>query len=195
MHQTLASHLAATRETLSSLASHWAAGEITPQQFGDTVDQALLAAHAGAVRIGRWHAGDRAPAEEDDLRFAETVRDEEAEFLAAFVRDLDGDRYRGEDGSRNGVAVARRASLYANRLIGTANEAWALTLPEETELTWILGEPETSHCEECPALAAASPYTPATLPTYPGQGRTPCITQCLCSLETSAGQAGFSLEG
>lgn len=155
------------------------------------MDGILLAAHTEAVVIGRTHAGDDAPEEVDDALFAAGVLEDEHAFLQGFRQDLESGRYTGEDGVRDGDAVAARAELYARRLTGTANEVWVLSLPDDTLLAWHLGAEDSSTCTDCPELAEASPYTPDTLPTYPGKGETLCGANCRCDVSTGSGQRGF----
>lgn len=98
------------------------------------------------------------------------------------------------EGAVNAAAIERRANWYADRITGTANEAWTLALPAETtHVYWILGQPQESHCEDCPRLALGSPYLVGELPTVPGRAETECRLNCLCALRTGNGQHGFSI--
>lgn len=179
----------ATRRAVDSLAVQAAAGSVTPEQFGDRMADLLEGAHARAVVIGRNHAGDTAPEEDDDRRFGAAVVDGEAEFLAGFVSDLQGDRYRQEGGDLSAGAIQARASLYADRVSGTANEVWGLFQEPGDTLVWNLGAGEP-HCTTCPELAAGGPYTPETIPTWPRMGGTECLSRCTCTV-TVAGREGF----
>jgi hypothetical protein len=190
VHDEFAALHADTRERLASLAHEWAAGEWSANGFAEAMDRVLLDAHTAAVVIGRTHAGDDAPEEADDARFAAGIVEGEHEYLRGFVQDLDH-RYTGEDGVRDGEAVAARAKDYVGRVTGTANEAWTLTLPEETPLWWRLSQPEESACTDCPELANASPWTPGDLVAHPGSNQTSCLQNCRCWLETASGQRGF----
>lgn len=191
MHEAFADLYSQTREMLSDLASEWAEGLLSARAFADAMDAVLLDAHTRAVVIGRTHGGDDAPEDDDDRRFAEIVVEGEHDFLQGFREQMNQGRYTGEDGVRDGEAVARRASLYATRLTGSANEAWTLTLPEDTELTWILAAIDEGNCQRCPELADGSPYTPETLTDFPGGNTVPCRSNCRCRLETETGQRGF----
>ena len=192
MHEAFRDLHAHTRAALADLAGQWAAGELSASTFAEAMDATLLLAHTEAVVIGRTHAGDDTPEEEDDRRFAGAIVEGEHDFLQQFRLDLDAGRYTGEDGVRDGDAVAARAEMYADRITGTANDAWGLTLPEEIRLTWTLGAADGSTCTDCPELADASPYTTATIPTYPGKGETLCGRACRCSVDTEGGQRGFT---
>ncbi len=192
MHQAFRDLHATTREALSRLADGWAEGLLSARSFADAMDEVLLTAHTQAVVIGRTHAGDDAPEEADDRRFAETVVEGEHDYLQAFREQMDTGRYLTPEGHRDGAAVARRAEHYAGRLTGTCNEVWALTLPEDTLLTWTLARSEEGQsCADCPEIAGRSPFTPATIPTYPGRNETLCRGSCRCSVTTQAGLSGF----
>jgi hypothetical protein len=178
-----------TRRSVRLLAAQAAAGTLTPEQFGDRMAELLEGAHTQAVVIGRQHAGDRAPEEEDDRKFGVRVVDSEAEFLAGFVADLERGRYTDpETGDVQTGAVQQRALLYAGRVSGTANEAWGLSQETDAGLVWNLGA--SDHCADCPGLAAGSPYTPASLPTWPRMSGTACLSNCTCTV-TADGAEGF----
>lgn len=173
-----------TRTQLDLLARSVAEGRISPAEFGDLFASLLEKAHTEAVVLGRQAAGDTAPQEDDDRRFAELIVDGEAEFLADFVRAI-------EAGELDAAAIARRAEFYTQRLQGTANEAMGLTLDPGELVYWTLGTPKTDHCEDCPSIAAGSPYTVSTIPTWPGMNETSCLMACLCTAETASGLTGF----
>lgn len=177
----------ATRQQIAAAVAQLAAGDLPPHGFGDAMAGLLEDAHTRAVVLGRAHAGDLALEEADDRHFAEAVVDDESEYLAHFVEDLEG------DGDLDQGAVGRRAALYADRLAGTANEAWALALPDDTVFVWELGARDESNCDECPARALGGPYTAEDLPGYPGDNSTPCVFNCRCRLLTDAGQSSFTL--
>lgn len=173
------------REITAALASR----TISTPEWGGLMLEALAHGHAEAGYLGRVRAGDTAPFDLDDRRFGALVAQEEAPYLNAFEQDLLGGKYTQEDGTLDVERIQRRAALYVARIYGTANEALSLTIDEP--IWWRLGEPETSHCRECPALAAGSPYAPGTLPTVPLGNATSCLSQCLCWLETASGLIGF----
>ncbi len=195
MHDAFADLHAQTREILADLGHQWAAGEMSARTFAEAMDEVLIEAHTRAVVIGRTHAGDDAPEDSDDRRFASLIVEEEHAYLQPFREQMEAGRYTGEDGTRDGDAVARRAEKYVSRLTGSANEAWSLTLDPETAVTWRLAEPTESACSDCPELADASPWTPGELPTVPGKNETACMLACRCRLETSGGQRGFVTPG
>ncbi len=195
MQAELAALLHATREALDNRVDAWDRVDLTADEWGEEVAALLADAHTRAVVIGRTHAGDDAPEEADDREYAERIvygDGGEAEYLVSFVADLAGDRYLTDDGVDT-AAIKRRARLYAGKLVGTANDAWVLTLPETTVYQWHLGQADGSHCTDCPRIAAGSPYHHDSLPTVPGAGKTSCLANCRCWLETGTGQTGFRL--
>lgn len=168
------------------------AEEDDPRAFGGRVLDTLTEAHTDAVVLGRGHAGDRAPLEDDDRRFAQTIVDSETEYLVGFVDDLQDGRYTNENGELDREAIERRLHLYSNRLVGTANEALVLASDLDAMWEWILGV-EASHCTDCPEIAAGSPYKAEDLPTTPGQNVTRCLHNCRCQLRRSDGLEAFTL--
>lgn len=179
-----------TRTELRSVVDGYVSGYLTASDFGDRIVEKLEDAHTAAGTLGRNRAGDDAPADADDRAFAEQIVDGQVEYLARFVQDLESGRYRDEHGNEDTDAIADRAGLYANRLTGTANEAFALSSPDET-FDWILGG--ENNCDDCPELAAGSPYTAENLPPPPGSNATQCLFNCNCSLERSDGVSGFTM--
>lgn len=168
------------------LAQALAVRNLSPKAFTDALSDLLEAAHTEAVLLGRGRAGDFAPEEPDDRRFAGQVVDGEAEYLAAFRADLEDGRYADQP-----EAIARRAELYSGRLVGTANEVWALAGEETARYHWRLGGAE-AHCEDCPALARGGPYTLAQLRgRFPGSNQTACLFNCRCYLEREDGARSF----
>lgn len=82
-----------------------------------------------------------------------------------------------------GLSLALALSRVKMYAIGTQQSFWQAVVSsksESTQIIWTLGIAE--HCDDCIRLAANSPYTPATLPTYPGAGATECLSHCKCNL-------------
>jgi hypothetical protein len=184
-----------TRQQTADLARMVSEGLLTPEGFGDRMAKLLEDAHTQAVVLGRMHAGDRAPVEADDRAFAEAIVDGESEYLAAFVRDLADGRYQDDGGAWRVQGMQNRAGMYADRLLGTVNEAWGLAMPEGTLYYWHLGGDELTSCGRCPELAESGPWTAAEMPTWPGLNETPCLGNCRCWTSTPDGQIGFRLIG
>lgn len=180
-----------TREVtadVDEITAHLAGGKIGVEEWAGIMLDTLAEAHAQAGFLGRQRAGDRAPFDTDDTRFGRLVAQEEWPYLSGFAHDIATGRYTGEDGALDVEAVGRRAGLYVARTYGTANEALALT--DGGEIAWLLGPAD--HCRSCLTLAANSPYPPGSLPTVPRGGKTVCLQNCACRLETASGLRGFA---
>lgn len=190
-HEQFAALHSDTAERLATLAHQWAAEYWTPGTWAGEMDAILLDAHTQAVVIGRQHAGDDAPLEADDREFAIPIVAGENAYLQGFREALERGEFNREDGTRDGEAVARRASLYAGRLTGTANQAFTATLPADTLIWWVLGAEDDSTCDLCPVYSDGSPYEAAIMDAWPGSNSTPCLSRCRCHVRTESGQRGF----
>lgn len=190
-HEQFASLHADTAERLATLAHQWAAGEWSSGTWAGEMDAILLDAHTAAVVIGRQHAGDDAPLEADGREFAIPIVASEDVYLQGFRAALERGEFTGEDGTRDGEAVAARAQRYAGALRSTANSAWTSTLPADMQVAWLLGGDEDSSCEVCPAIADGSPYDAASFDLWPSSSKLPCGSNCRCVLSTEDGQRGF----
>ncbi len=75
-----------------------------------------------------------------------------------------------------GTDVTRYADPpWSSGMSGYGNQLGAM----DVQLVWTLDD-EAEHCEDCPALAAGSPYTIEAIPTWPAQGDTECLDHCRC---------------
>jgi len=191
-HADFADLYVQTRMILLDLGEQWGEGLLSARSFTEAMDEVLLAAHTRAVVIGRTHGGDDAPEDDDDRRFAEIVVQGEHGHLAPFRQQLEAGVYTGADGVRQGGRAARRAASYSSRLVGTANEAFFLTLPQDTLLWWECLEDEAS-CPDCPEMEAASPWLISEIPFHVGMNATQCLVNCRCRERTESGLEGFHL--
>lgn len=180
-----------TKGKLKDAVEEWALGGTEVASLGEKIKDLLTDAHSKAVFIGRQHGGDFSPFEADDTAYAAGIVNGEAEFLARFLADLESGRYVGDDGFLLLDRITGRAELYANKLVGTANESWSLTQGEGVWYWWRTGANES--CVDCLELEAASPFREDELPTVPGSCETACVMNCGCRLESSRGQSGFRL--
>jgi hypothetical protein len=165
--------------------------DVTRAHLADTLE----AGHVDAHSLGRQLAGETAGVTEEDRTEGAAAWAADAPFWDKLDADVKRGRY-GVPGSDvdppKTDQLARRVGMYADKWTGTANEAWALSLPDGTELTWELGPNDETHCHDCPIYADGSPYTPDDLPAFPGDGSTDCLTLCTCRLVSSDGVEGFS---
>lgn len=166
-------------------------GKIDPAEWSTKFDELLLEGHRSAVELGRARGGGPALSDDEAFLRARGAKDTEAEFLKGFedaIRAKDG-RYFDDNGRLRPGSLDWRTSLYVGRMRGTANEAFVEADPDSS-YTWELGGTE-EHCEDCPVMAAGSPYSSDTLPSYPGDGSTECLGNCDCVLVRSDDVRGF----
>lgn len=171
-----------------TLTSRLADKKLGLQQWADDFHQTILEAHANAHWIGRRVVG----AGKDELTFADVLAgrnraDIDAEYLQGFIDDIASGRYTDpETGELLLNQIYNRQRLYLGKVRGTAGQATVDNLSKDTEVYWRLGGAE-EHCEECPSLAAISPFFKDDLFTTPGAGDTPCLGNCKCHLHFEYG--------
>lgn len=178
-----------TATTLIDTYKEYLAGRITLTQMQQAFVTTLTGAHTQASHLGRRRAGVTDPLHPADEAFAATVMFEQARYLSGLISDI-------ASGANSEVQVVNRLGMYADRLRGTANQTLGLAMPQDTEVFWNLGA--LDHCTQtpgfpyvCTQLAAGSPYTVATMPTWPGLFQTPCMGFCGCGVRFASGLTGF----
>lgn len=172
--------LRARRADLFRITARLAVNLSTAEEWADYFDAILYQGHTRASVLGRHLAGDLWPEGIEDQYRGISWKDGDAEFLGNFLEDIKTGRYTGEDGVLNQKAVIQRGDLYLKKMRASASEAFVSAGEPDEEYAWILGANE--HCEDCPRLAALSPFTPDTLFTQPGEGDTECLSNCTCVL-------------
>lgn len=186
----------ARQRELHQITDKLIAGEVDPFQWADQFSAVLLEGHTAAWHMGRNRAGDLSSADIDDLLRGIAKTDAEKEYLTGFLHDLlaKDPRYWDEAAQAYRETIKSRQDAYLGKLRGTANEAFTKHTPEELDsFLWRLGGTEL-HCIDCPILAEMSeetPFTKSTIFQNPGDGRTPCKTNCLCHWERVDGRTGF----
>lgn len=175
------------------LVQKYADEKITAQEFREQFRDLLADRHGRAGYLGRLRGGADWEMDDDDREFGQVIADAEDEFLEAFTMDLDLGRYRTPKGDPDVEAINRRAQLYVKKLRATSNEAFAGTAAADDLIHWIMAAAE--HCPECKRWAREGPYTPETLPAYPGDGKSTCVTNCKCRLRRDSDNVeGFRAE-
>jgi hypothetical protein len=155
------------------------------RDFVERYTDALEQAYREAWLAGSGKAGVEASAEAaaEAGRIAAT---QDQPYVLRFASDLIlGDRY--TEGELDWPFA--RAELYVKRVRGVGNEAFHAHSPSSMTFEWVLGEAE--HCEDCPRLAANSPYAWHELGVFPGDGSTACLGQCKCHIVREDGVAGL----
>lgn len=140
--------------------------------------------------------GDLAPDEEKLLLDARGIKDGESTYLQNFLNAIksgDDPRYFDlETGLIKPGSMHWRTGLYVGKMRGTANQGFTAASFDEdadTEFDWELGAEH--HCEDCPRIAAMSPYNQSTMYTDPGAGDTECLGNCDCRWVRRDGVKGF----
>ncbi len=180
-----AQHVKGTRTKLHAAIDKLAAGNISHDAWHEEFYDALVHGHSQAWTMGRQRAGDLSATSRDDLLMGREMADRESDWLHTFLVDLESGRYTDEHGTLQVAAVKTRADLYAQKLRGTANEAFVETGEDDDEIYWILGGGQ--HCPDCPRWAEMSPFTKDTMPAYPCSGDCQCLGNCHCHLERHRG--------
>lgn len=156
---------------LSGLLEGLRLGKLAPgiveRQFVDFVREAFV--KGWAFGAGRGPN----PAEFDAIM---ERADEEAGFFRGLLEDALKPGY-------SDAQVDQRVKMYGKRLWSEYQRGRMTSLAGTQSIEWVL-DPRAEHCEDCPRIAAAGPYTVETLPAYPGDGHTACLTQCRCRLVT-----------
>lgn len=182
-----ADHLRYRWRDAQRLLTAVAEGRLAPQEWYDAMDGLLLEGHANASWIGRAFGLDLTDAPtEDDLLLGRAMRDADGDHLLNFLDDLENGRYLNDEGEFMLKSAQSRARLYVGKMRGTTGQAMVDALGDEALHTWRLSAIE-EHCTECPELAQIFVKVPRSeLWTTPGGGRTPCLGNCLCFLESES---------
>lgn len=165
-------HQAATYRVLDNATRQLYAGSITVEQWQTVIAYELKDAHLAQAlyAIGGKNNATRA----NYGRVGGTLADE-YRYLSNFANDISAGR------------VSEAQALARIRQYGNATQQsyWREYAGASREqLNWRRTPGES--CTGCVDLEANSPYTAATLPTYPGAGATPCRGNCNCVLERVA---------
>jgi hypothetical protein len=168
---------------LRSLARDWEDGDLSPLKWLQDFSTLVRDSHIDAHLIGQQMAGGDGVLMHA-LAVGGSIADNESEFIQGFYLDLVNGRYDGK-----ADALMARQNLYLGKMRGTAGQGFLDGSPDLSLFYWTLGGAE-DHCKECPDIASNSPYTKWTMYTTPGACDTPCLGNCLCSLERGDGAMG-----
>ena len=168
-----------------SLVTRFYAGKLSEEEFRERFAYTLATGHERAYRNGYKHGGGDELSPEAEEYIA-TVQASEAEYMIGLAEEI-------ANGTVSEAQALQRAGMYANRMNGTANEAFRQA-SEGTGLTitWDLNGSVEDHCAECPQYASMSPWEPDEMFAVPRSGDTPCLSNCKCRLIRSDGRAGFA---
>lgn len=180
-------------------ASQWSAGVAAWDVYAAMGNDAFVAGHTQASALGRELAGDTGDSPETDAARAEAAWAEQGQYWQGFADDVQAGKY-GTPGNVDELpdpdAVAKRGARFTAWYSATGNYSWVDSVAdmegEPPELWWVL-DPAAAHCDDCPSIAAASPYTPDTIPTWPGVG-VQCQYNCRCEVRMADHGTGFPVK-
>lgn len=171
--------LGAFKDEIQAHAEQLIDGKIDVAAWEGLMGDTIRNHHESIFETARLEYGGKDDLTKEQLSWLHKEIAEEQKYLSGFRSDIEA----GDLVNVSPDAIRARADLYTgkgNNLYQTGkNAAFA---GQEVLIWWELGIPMTDHCFSCPELAAGSPYTPETLPTFPGAGDTECLTNCYCSL-------------
>lgn len=161
-------HSDATHATLESLTHSLYAQDISLIQWQIAVASELKDAH---LAQSMFAVGGR-----DNMGFAEfgrvgqTLR-EQYGFLDKFAQEI-----------ANGTVSEAQALARLNMYGDSAKQSYWNEYIEKSSglLDWNLGALDEQNCNDCPRIAAGSPYTKETIPSSPADGNTQCLGKCRC---------------
>lgn len=181
-----------TASKMASLANRLANGDLSPDEWGDAFHALLADGHSQSWLLGASRGGrDVDGLGELARRYGQHSADTETEWLQRFINDLEDGRYLDDEGNLRTSAVNARSRLYVGKFRGTANQSFLDASGFDESYEWLMTGLE--HCDDCPRLAALSPYRADELFTVPGQGDTECLGNCTCILvRLSDGVRGFA---
>jgi len=181
-----------TFDKLQTLTRQLANGDLTPDEWGDAFHALLVDSHADAWLLGSRRGGrDVSELQQIANRYGQHYADTETQWLNNFIDDLANGRYTDDAGNLKLSAIDARSRLYVGKLRGNANQAFVDSGTHNESYRWVMTGFE--HCEDCPRLAALSPFTANELYTVPGAGDTECLGHCRCVLvRESDGVRGFT---
>lgn len=174
---------------LGSLVDRLAGRDIDVPSWREATGATLENGHVGASVLGRQRAGDLADQNVLDLIVGRSAFRLDIPYLERFARQVADGAYDDGAGGLRTAPMKQRLELYAQRTRGTANAAFVGASGDDL-FDWVMLAAE--HCDVCPKRQAGSPYTVRTLPSYPGDGRTPCLANCGCVLVRHDGTIGFA---
>lgn len=161
------------KEETRGIAQRLKDGKISSESFHNQMMRSIDQHYRKLYRDGKG-----LPLTDSDREFIRQQVESQRQYLDNFKIYIDQKKIIGEELDGR---IPVRASLYGERGSALYEAGWIASLPDDALINWILQPAE--HCRDCPRIAAHSPYTKATLPGFPGEGFTECLTNCQCILE------------
>ena len=134
----------------------------------------LSAAILAILRVAYEDTG----ADEEDI---DDALDEQKEYLAGFMQDVDNDKL--SDDQMDARALLYAGSVYAFTQLTNLRAAASEADPTAVQ-TWHT-DPNAEHCEDCEALDGVQHTAQEWLDLglYPGCGQNQCLGNCRCGLD------------
>ena len=194
--------LAQQQTGMEAIARQYERGLINTQEamkhFNSlTKDSYLKQFRAGTKAVGNPYYQDMGMTRKD-ISFIGKARRAEAGFFRKFLHDIKDPLHgapKGTPGRRPKVhSYQKRAGYYGKSGKAQFFNGMVAGAGDKLTVLWVLGVPQTEHCDRCPVLASRK-YTWKTLPTTPRAGDTPCLFNCYCHLEFKPLDKGKSFGG
>ena len=160
-------HQMATYNVLDNVTRQLYAGQLTLEQWQLVVAAELKDAHLAQAMFAV--GGKRNMTAENWGRVGGALANQ-YRYLNQFAIDI-----------QNGYSEAM--ALNRIKMYGDATQAsyWReYKLATKEQIWWNLNIAE--HCDGCLTMAGGSPYNPKDLNQVPGDGNTPCLSKCQCTL-------------
>ena len=196
-----------TRQSLVAFCVGFTAGHINLLELHDALVQTLTESHAEASALGRQFAGKSAGDGASDAAMSAAVMEQQAPFLEGLLADMKAGRYvvdkngqllsaanpdsslvLADDAPTLTGALLSRLTLYALAMRATAQASWLFAQDGGQVIAWTVNAGE--NCEGCIAMGEGSPYAAGDLQQVPGDGQTPCLANCNCTLSIEDGREG-----
>lgn len=113
-----------------------------------------------------------------DAAFLNKFLGREAAFFKNMLNQMEADPFRtAVDAEGNRIrrfGYDKRAAFYGESAKAAFYDGMLAGAGDRIRIKWVLGVPQTSHCDVCPTYSNKI-YTYQTLPSTPGAGDTPCL--------------------
>lgn len=161
-------HQQATYTLLENATRQLYAGQLTLEQWQIVTAHELKDAHLAQAMFAV--GGKRNMTQENWGRVGHTLRDQYG-YLNQFAIDI-------QSGNVSEAMALNRIKMYGDATQASYWREYKLATKEQ--IWWNLNIAE--HCDGCLTMAGGSPYNPQDLNQVPGDGNTPCLSKCQCTL-------------
>lgn len=166
------------KDALFGILESYRRGEITAEVMEEMWRSEIKDAWGKAYEFGVRAVGNPFGVWEQDKTWLKGAEAEEFGYLDKFVEDIKKNEL--------DMGIEDRLEMYSETLDGVFYHGKVDGSPEFVKIHWILND--AKHCNDCIRLAAGSPYNKKTLPAVPRDGRSRCLSNCLCDLRFEYGE-------